>query len=112
MEGYPVADQRANSKAHLLANSLGGYGTDARNLVAFSRTVDSEAMNGFEKDILSKIGALGASDTVAYESVPNYPGPNDPVPTSITVKAVGPTFNYTCTFIDDPSVNVGTGTCP
>ncbi|WP_425300591.1 DNA/RNA non-specific endonuclease [Pseudomonas syringae] len=81
-EGQPAN----HARGHLLANSLGGAGDDARNLVTlFQRNANHPNMSSFERQVR---GAVQSGETVSYRAVPIYTGTN-PMPTGVTLSARG-----------------------
>ncbi len=81
-EGQPAN----HARGHLLANSLGGAGDDARNLVTlFQRNANHPNMSSFERQVR---GAVQSGETVSYRAVPTYTGTN-PMPTGVTLSARG-----------------------
>ncbi|WP_235205021.1 DUF637 domain-containing protein, partial [Pseudomonas syringae] len=75
-----------HARGHLLANSLGGAGDDARNLVTlFQRNANHPNMSSFERQVR---GAVQSGETVSYRAVPIYTGTN-PMPTGVTLSARG-----------------------
>ncbi|CRM26605.1 hypothetical protein [Pseudomonas sp. 24 E 13] len=81
-EGQPAN----HARGHLLANSLGGAGDDARNLVTlFQRNANHPNMSSFERQVRS---AVQSGETVSYRAVPIYTGTN-PMPTGVTLSARG-----------------------
>jgi filamentous hemagglutinin len=81
-EGQPAN----HARGHLLANSLGGSGDDARNLVTlFQRNANHPNMSSFERQVR---GAVQSGETVSYRAVPTYTGTN-PMPTGVTLSARG-----------------------
>ncbi|MGY4024928.1 DNA/RNA non-specific endonuclease [Aeromonas rivuli] len=79
-EGQPAN----HARGHLLANSLGGAGDDARNLVTlFQRNANHPNMSSFERQVR---GAVQSGETVSYRAVPIYTGTN-PMPTGVTLSA-------------------------
>ncbi|MGY4523816.1 hypothetical protein ACVWZT_000630 [Pseudomonas sp. TE21394] len=79
--------QGANhARGHLLANSLGGAGDDARNLVTlFQRNTNHPNMSSFERQVKA---AIQGGETVSYRAIPIYTGSN-PIPTGVTLTARG-----------------------
>jgi filamentous hemagglutinin len=79
--------QGANhARGHLLANSLGGAGDDARNLVTlFQRNTNHPNMSSFERQVKA---AIQGGETVSYRAIPIYTGSN-PMPTGVTLTARG-----------------------
>ncbi|QDD88201.1 DNA/RNA non-specific endonuclease [Pseudomonas oryzihabitans] len=79
--------QGANhARGHLLANSLGGAGDDARNLVTlFQRNANHPNMSSFERQVKA---AIQNGETVSYRAIPIYKG-SDPIPTGVTLTARG-----------------------
>ncbi|MDP9503787.1 DNA/RNA non-specific endonuclease, partial [Pseudomonas protegens] len=81
-EGQPAN----HARGHLLANSLGGAGDDARNLVTlFQRNANHPNMSSFERQVR---GAVQSGETVSYRAVPIYTGTN-PMPIGVTLSARG-----------------------
>jgi filamentous hemagglutinin len=81
-EGQPAN----HARGHLLANSLGGAGDDARNLVTlFQRNANHPNMSSFERQVR---GAVQSGETVSYRAVPVYTGTNL-MPTGVTLSARG-----------------------
>ncbi|MFG2334775.1 DNA/RNA non-specific endonuclease, partial [Streptomyces sp. NPDC048604] len=74
-----VADM---NRGHLLANALGGSGTDRRNLVALYGTPNRSQMKKVENEVARMVAA---GDTVYYEVTANYTGRNG-APDSLTIK--------------------------
>ncbi|MEL6837867.1 MAG: filamentous hemagglutinin N-terminal domain-containing protein [Pseudomonadota bacterium] len=75
-----------HSRGHLLANILGGSGTDARNLVTlFQRHANSPNMRHFETQVRI---AVDGGQVVNFRAVPIYRGDN-PVPVGVTMTARG-----------------------
>jgi filamentous hemagglutinin len=79
--------QGANhARGHLIARSLGGSGTDARNLTTlFHRGANTPVMRDFEAQVAN---AVRAGQTVRYEVVPIYRG-TELVPRAVTLRAAG-----------------------
>jgi hypothetical protein len=75
-----------HARGHLIARSLGGSGTDARNLTTlFQRGANSPVMRDFEAQVAN---AVRAGQTVRYEVVPIYRGA-ELVPRGVTLRAAG-----------------------
>jgi hypothetical protein len=75
-----------HARGHLIARSLGGSGTDARNLTTlFQRGANSPVMRDFEAQVA---GAVRGGQTVRYEVVPIYRGA-ELVPRGVTLRAAG-----------------------
>ena len=75
-----------HARGHLIARSLGGSGTDARNLTTlFQRGANSPVMRDFEAQVAN---AVRAGQTVRYEVVPIYRG-SELVPRGVTLRAAG-----------------------
>lgn len=75
-----------HSRGHLLANILGGSGTDARNLVTlFQRHANSPNMRHFETQVRN---AVDGGQVVNFRAVPIY-SDNNSVPTGVTMTARG-----------------------
>ncbi len=75
-----------HSRGHLLANILGGSGTDARNLVTlFQRHANSPNMRHFETRVRN---AVDGGQVVNFRAIPVYNG-NNPVPVGVTMTARG-----------------------
>ncbi|MBR7628464.1 DNA/RNA non-specific endonuclease [Aeromonas popoffii] len=71
---------------HLLANSLGGAGNDARNLVTlFQRNANHPNMSSFERQVRV---AVQGGETMKFRAVPVYSG-SDPMPIGVTLSARG-----------------------
>jgi RHS repeat-associated protein len=78
--------EAGHARAHLLANQLGGSGTEPRNLVTLHQNpANSPAMRGFESETRR---ALDAGQTVDYTSTPIYRG-DEPMPIGVTISAQG-----------------------
>ncbi|MDR8013308.1 two-partner secretion domain-containing protein [Ectopseudomonas guguanensis] len=79
--------QGANhARGHLIANSLGGTGDDARNLVTlFQRNTNHPNMSSFERQVKA---AIQGGETVSYRAIPIYTGSNL-MPTGVTLTARG-----------------------
>lgn len=81
-EGQPAN----HARGHLLANSLGGAGDDARNLVTlFQRNANHPNMSSFERQVRS---AVQGGEIISYRAVPIYTGTN-PMPTGVALSARG-----------------------
>ncbi|GEK04587.1 hypothetical protein TNCT1_68630 [Streptomyces sp. 1-11] len=83
---YSAEEARKTGKAavnrgHLLAKSLGGSGTDRRNLVTLYRNANSPVMSKFEDEIA---GRLAVGETVWYSARAHYEG-DDPIPVSVSI---------------------------
>ena len=75
-----------HARGHLIARSLGGSGTDARNLTTlFQRGANSPVMRDFEAQVAN---AVRGGQTVRYEVVPIYRGA-ELVPRGVTLRAAG-----------------------
>jgi hypothetical protein len=75
-----------HARGHLIARSLGGSGTDSRNLVTlFNRGANSPVMRDFEAQVAS---AVRSGQTVKYEVTPIYRG-TELVPRAVTLRAAG-----------------------
>ena len=89
-----------HARGHLIARSLGGSGTDSRNLVTlFQRGANSPVMRDFEAQVAS---AVRAGQTVKYEVIPIYRG-SELVPRAVTLRAAGNNgFNLNVTVLNKP----------
>lgn len=75
-----------HARGHLLANSLGGAGNDAKNLVTlFQRNTNHPNMSSFERQVRA---AVQNGEIVIYRAIPIYTD-NNPMPTGITLTARG-----------------------
>lgn len=75
-----------HARGHLLVNSLGGAGNDARNLVTlFQRNANHPNMSSFERQVNN---AVKNGETVNFRVIPIYTGSN-PLPTGVTLTARG-----------------------
>jgi len=75
-----------HSRGHLLANILGGSGTDARDLVTmFKRNANSPNMRHFENQ---KRSAIDGGEVVNFRVIPIYSG-NRSIPSGVTMTARG-----------------------
>ena len=75
-----------HARGHLIARSLGGSGTDPRNLTTlFQRGANSPVMRDFEAQVAA---AVRGGQTVRYEVVPIYRG-TELVPRGVTLRAAG-----------------------
>jgi hypothetical protein len=71
-------------RGHLLARSLGGSGSDLRNLVSLYKTPNQIIMRAIEDQISEMVQGQGA--TVFYSATPSYNGAN-PIPTQVEINA-------------------------
>jgi len=75
-----------HARGHLLANQLGGSGTDPRNIsILYQNGANTPAMLTLENQIRA---ALDIGDTVVYRVTPIYRG-DSPVPIGIHITATG-----------------------
>ncbi|MBA2805980.1 DNA/RNA non-specific endonuclease [Streptomyces sp. KM273126] len=77
----PGMKKRMN-RGHLLANTLGGSGTDRRNLVSLYGTPNRSQMRKVENEVARMVEA---GDTVYYEVTAHYTGRNG-APDYLTIK--------------------------
>lgn len=69
------------NRGHLLARSLGGDGTDLRNLVPLYARVNSPRMSRYESALEKRVQT---GETIYYQVIPHYPG-ESPVPDYLTL---------------------------
>ncbi|MFJ5986185.1 RHS repeat-associated core domain-containing protein [Lentzea sp. NPDC092896] len=80
-----------HDRSHLIGHQFGGSNKRI-NMVPLDKDVNETDMLGIENEVAA---AIEAGNRVYYRVVPNYAGPNDAVPVSITIHVRG-SNNFRC----------------